>query len=133
MHADTFRISSRNPTSMPSPFCPPACRPSLANCSAKDRAADGRRSSVSLARPDDPGRGEGGDLVGDRWFGVPGAEKHQASLASQGVDLVLAPRMAGGTLDLQDVLIGMHASRVLSLIQTSLYGSNWMPLITQFD
>ena len=34
--------------------------------------------------------------------------------AFQGVDLVLAPRMAGGTLDLQDVLIGMHASRVVS-------------------
>ena len=58
---------------------------------------------------------ERGELVDARWFGVPDDEKHRESMAAQGVDLVLAPRLAGGTLDLQDVLISMHAARAISI------------------
>ena len=57
---------------------------------------------------------EQGELVDARWFGVPDDEKHRESMAAQGVGLVLAPRLVGGTLDLQDVLISMHAARAIS-------------------
>ena len=53
-------------------------------------------------------------MVDARWFGVPDAEKHREAMAAQGVDLVTAPRVTGRTLDLQDVLISMHAARAIS-------------------
>ena len=75
---------------------------------------DGDQVSVSHASAIIAAVKERGELVDARWFGVPDAEKHRESMAALGVDLVSAPRLVGGTLDLQDVLISMHAARAIS-------------------